>query len=201
MPAKKEGPKWDSSLLLDETGNQISVKIRCREDLVSPSHHLKSADHWLLLSSSLCLQSYSEKIFSPSQSCRAPDVLLWSPIPRTESVPGQWSSACRRTCVRSCCCCFFLFCFREFQITSDFKNWCRLLIADLPCKERIESPCSVLPQLKCGAWHNHKCTHTGKMQRMLRWSGAMSLPGAPILLTSSHSFLSLLPSIVGRKKF
>ena len=111
---------WDSSLLLDETGNQISIKIRCREDLVSPSHHLKSADHWLLLSSSLCLQSYCERIFSPSQSCRAPDILLWSPITRTASVPGQWSAACQCMCVRSCCCCFFLFCLREFQIACDF---------------------------------------------------------------------------------
>ena len=106
------------------TGNQISIKIRCREDLVSPSHHLKSADHWLPLSCSLCLQSYCERISSPSQSSRAPDVLLWSPITGTE----QWSSACQRMCVRSCCCCFFLFCLREFQITRDLKNWCHLFI-------------------------------------------------------------------------
>lgn len=107
------------------TGNQISIKIRCKEDLVSPSHpHLKSADHWLPLSSSLCLQSYCERI-SQSQSSRAPDILLWSHyrdraviISLPMHVCGSYLFA-----VSSC------FCLREFQITHD--NWCHLLIADL----------------------------------------------------------------------
>lgn len=182
------------------TGNQISIKIRCREDLVSPSHHLKSADHWLPLSCSLCLQSYCERISSPSQSSRAPDVLLWSPITGTE----QWSSACQRMCVRSCCCCFFLFCLREFQITRDLKNWCHLLIADLYtllAKKELSHP--AVFSLNSNVLHSTTsgCTHTDKTQRMLWWSGTMFLSGAPVLLTRSHSFLSLLSSIVGRKKF
>lgn len=70
-----------------------------------------------------------------------------------------------------------------------------------PCKERIESP--AVFSLNSNVLHGTTsgCTHTDKTQRMLWWSGTMSLSGAPVLLTRSHSFLSLLSSVVGRKKF
>ena len=53
----------------------------------------------------------------------------------------------------SCCCCFFLFCLREFQITHD--NWCHLLIADLYTllakKESSHLQCSPSTQMCCTA--------------------------------------------------
>ena len=63
--------------MLDKTKDQISIKNRVCEDLVTPSHHQKT-DHWLLLFSLLSSQSCCERNFSPSQSSWALSNLLVS---------------------------------------------------------------------------------------------------------------------------
>ena len=99
---------------------------------------------------------------------------------------------------------FLLVLSQRISITRDLKNWCHLLIADLYtllAKKELSHP--AVFSLNSNVLHSTTsgCTHTDKTQRMLWWSGTMFLSGAPVLLTRSHSFLSLLSSIVGRKKF
>lgn len=95
-----------------------------QEDLVSPSHHLKSADHWLPLSSSLVSKLLWKNLLSISEA-------QGSRHPVGLPLPGQSSDhQLANACVWVLLLLFLLVvCLREFQITHD--NWCHLLIADL----------------------------------------------------------------------
>lgn len=127
-------------------------------------------------------------------------------------VPGQsqcQGSDCRLAEAGVLGIAFFLlsiFFFREFQITSDFKNASSMSSLygwplHSPFEEGIESPAmfslnSNMPRgtaMRIGAqWRRRGCCDSLEL---------LSLYGAPALDSSSHSFLSLLPRVVGRTKF
>lgn len=99
-------------------------------------------------------------------------------------------------------CCFLSFGLREF-LTIDFRNASpvrplQALAAAFSWQRKDSVPCDIFHHPKCAV----RCGHTHGEVWGLPWlRGTAVPPGAHLLHRRSHSFLSPLLSVVGRKRF